>query len=172
MKKLTIEVYGKGCESFIHKLSNEQFRILSKRKVTKNKMDEYEIQDILGVDSITDTDNILIGLYPGSINIKVIDEDGGLIWESDDDFEFSDYDEEYLFYDNEYLMVQDYQKGLFFSYQLELHEEFNENLLIACNSEVLDGVADIVTDIKYGDIEMQKEFGDTRSNGVYYSLSL
>lgn len=67
-------------------------------------------------------------------------------------------------------MIDDYQKGNFFNYQLEIEDDFDPTLLVAETTELLDGVLDLITDIKYGDIEMEKEFGDTTSKGFSFSL--
>jgi hypothetical protein len=169
--KITIEVWGKGCEAFLHKITEEQLDTLSDGGVEDDQMSVEEIEEVLEIDSITDTDNISTGVYPDSFNIKVLNEDGNILWESDDNFEFSEYEDQYLYNDDKYLMIQEYQKGHFFTYTLEIDGEFDPSLLIAKNTELLDGVAEIITDINYSGVDMEKDFGDTTGKGFYFSLS-
>jgi hypothetical protein len=170
--KITIEVWGKGCEAFLHKITEEQLDTLSDGGVEDDQMSVKEIEEVLEIDSITDTDNISTGVYPDSFTIRVLNEDESVLWESDDNFEFSEYEDQYLYNDDKYLMIQDYQKGHFFTYKLEIDGEFDPSLLIATNTELLDGVAEIITGVKYGETEIEwEDFGDTTSKGFYFSLS-
>jgi hypothetical protein len=170
--KIKIEVCGKGCEAFLHKITEEQLDILSNGGVEDDEMPVEEIEEVLKIDSITDTDNISTGVYHDSFTIRVLNEDETVLWESDDEFEFSEYEGKYLYNDDRYLMIQDYQKGHFFTYKLEIEDEFDPSLLIAINTELLDGVADIITGVKYGETKIEwEDFGDTISKGFYFSLS-
>lgn len=170
--KITIEVWGKGCEALIFKLDEDQLDTLSEGGVEEDLMSIDEIQEVLKVDSITDTDNISTGVYADSFTIKVLDEEQNVLWESDDKFEFSEYEDEYLYNDGSYLMIQDYQKGKFFTYKLEIEDDFDPSLLVATNTELLDGVAEIITSVRYGETEIEcEDFGDTTSKGFNYLLS-
>ena len=62
--KYTIEVNGKGAESFLHKLTEEQYETLQDGGVEEDQMDHDQISEILGVDFL-DTEDIITGIYPG-----------------------------------------------------------------------------------------------------------
>jgi len=170
--KYTIEVNGKGAEAFIHKLTQEQFERLDEGGVEDDVMDQDEINEILEKDFL-ETDDIIIGIYPGSDNImiKVLDESGEVVWESDDEFDFEEYEDDYKFNDTTYFSAEDYQKGNFFNYELETDEDFNPDLLSAVTVELLDGRSELIVDIKYNGQEMTKDYGDTTSKGFTYMLS-
>jgi hypothetical protein len=170
--KYTIEVSGKGGEAFIHKLTEEQYETLQDGGVEEDQMDTEQISEILGVDFL-ETDNIITGIYTGGENIQIIvkDESGEIVWESDDEFDFESWEDEYLFNDTTYLSAEDYQKGNFFNYVLETEEEFNPEMLTAVLVELLDGCSELITDIKYNEHEMIKDYGDTRSKGFTYMLN-
>lgn len=170
--KYTIEVNGKGAEAFIHKLTEEQYEALQDGGVEEDQMDTDQISEVLGVDFL-ETDDIITGIYSGSDNIEIIvkDESGKVIWKSDDEFEFEEYEDEYQFNDTTYFSAEDYQKGNFFNYTLETEEEFNPEMLTAVLVELLDGCSELITDIKYKDHEMIKDYGDTRSKGFNYMLN-
>ena len=74
-------------------------------------------------------------------------------------------------YYRDVLSVEDYQKGNFFNYTLETEEEFNPEMLVGVLVELLDGCSELITDIKYKDHEMVKDYGDTRSKGFTYMLN-
>ena len=56
--KYTIEVNGKGAESFLHKLTEEQYETLQDGGVEEDQMDQDQISEILGVDFL-DTEDII-----------------------------------------------------------------------------------------------------------------
>lgn len=170
--KYTIEVNGKGGEAFIHKLTEEQYEKLQDGGVEDDLMEKDQIDEVLGIDFL-DTDEILMGIYQGGENIQIIvkDESGEVVWESDDDFDFEEYEDEYQFNDTTYFSAEDYQKGNFFNYTLETDEDFNPDMLVAVLVELLDGRSELITDIKYKDHEMKKEYGDTISKGFTYMLN-
>lgn len=170
--KYTIEVNGKGAEAFLHKLTEEQYETLQDGGVEEDQMDHDQISEILGVDFL-DTEDIIMGIYTGCENIQIIvkDESGEVVWESEDDFDFEEYVDEYQFNDTHYLSAEDYQKGNFFNYTLETDEEFNSEMLTAVLVELLDGCSELITDIKYKDHEMIKDYGDTTSKGFTYMLN-
>jgi hypothetical protein len=170
--KYKIEVNGKGGDAFIHKLTEEQYETLQDGGVEDDLMDHDQIGEVLGVDFL-ETDEVTMGIYPGGENIHIIvkDESGEVVWESDDEFEFEEYEDEYKFNETTYLLVEDYQKGNFFNYELETDEDFNPEMLIGVLVEFLDGRSELITDIKYKDHEMVKDYGDTRSCGFTYMLN-
>ena len=55
-------------------------------------------------------------------------------------------------------------------FELETEEEFNPEMLVGVLVELLDGCSELITDIKYKDHEMVKDYGDTASKGFTYFL--
>jgi len=173
MKKYKISVSGKGSETFVFPINEEQKQKLKEIDVEKSDMDFNEISEILNVESISDTDISYVGVYsdPELYHIEVENENGAIIWESDTQFYPEDNIEEYLHNDEDVLLVEDYQKGTFFTYELELEEEFNFALLNLITKEIAERV-EIVVGLTYNgnDIEILKDFGDTWSKGISYYL--
>lgn len=170
--KYTIEVNGRGGENFIHKLTEEQYETLQDGGVEDNDMSQDQISEVLGTHFL-EAEEMITGIYTGSDNISITvkDESDEVVWESEDDFDFEEYENHYQFNDTHYLSVEDYQKGNFFNYTLETDEEFNPEMLVAVLVELLDGCSELITDIKYKDHEMIKDYGDTSSKGFTYMLN-
>ena len=171
--KYRILVSGKGSECYVHKISPETKAILLERKVENDEMDAEEIAEVLGLHFVTDSDDIVMGPYndPENYFIQVLDENDKKIWESDNDHEFEDYQFNFLFEDETILTVDDYIKGTFFTYELELEKDFDHKKLIPIVSEI-SGEISLITDLMYEDIDLRdyKEFGDYWSKGLTYSL--
>ena len=173
MKKYKISVSGKGSETFVFPINEEQKQKLKEIDVEKSDIDFDEIGPILNVEYLSDTEISYIGAYsdPELYHIEVENENGAIIWESDTKFYPEDNVEEYLHNDEDVLLVEDYQKGTFFTYELELEEEFNFALLNLITKEIAERV-EIVFGLTYNgnDIEIFKDFGDTWSKGISYYL--
>jgi hypothetical protein len=173
MKKYKISVSGKGSEIFVFPINEGQIQRLKEIDVEKSDIDFDEVGEILNVESISDTDISYIGAYsdPELFHIEVENGNGAVIWESDTQFYPEDNVEEYLYDDEDVLLVEDYQKGTFFTYELELEEEFNFALLNLITKEIAERV-EIVVGLTYNgnDIENFKDFGDTWSKGISYYI--
>ncbi len=173
--KYDIEVSGRGCEAFIFKINEEQYDTLFDGDVEGDQMSVDEICGILGVDDFFSTNDCLTGLYNGKNHgeyfwIKVTDESGEVVWESEEDFDFEEIEDYYEHNDGNFLLVEDYQKGNFFNFTLEIEDEFNPSLLSAKIIELLDGKQELITDMKYNGEEIPKDYGDTSSKGYTYIL--
>ena len=173
--KYNIEVSGRGCEAFIFKLDEDQHNILLDGDVEGDQMSVEEVCGVLGIDDFFSTDDCLTGLYNGKNHgeylwIKVTDEDGNVVWESEENFDFEEIEDYYEFNDGNFLLVEDYQKGNFFNFTLETDEDFNPLLLSGKVIELLDGRQELITDMKYNGEEMLKDYGDTSSKGFTYIL--
>lgn len=173
MKKYKINISGKGSETFVFPINEEQKQKLKEFDVEKSDIDFDEIGPILNVEYLSDTDISYIGAYsdPELYHIEVENENGAIIWESDTKFYPEDNVEEYLHNDEDVLLVEDYQKGTFFKYELELEEEFNPDSIKLVLKEIGERI-EIITGLTYNgkDIEDYKDFGDTWSKGISYYL--
>ena len=69
--KYKIEVYGKGGEAFIHKLTEDQYETLQDNGVEDDLMDHEQISEVLGTDFL-ETEEIMMGIYTGGENIHLV----------------------------------------------------------------------------------------------------
>jgi hypothetical protein len=174
--KYKIEVSGRGGDSNIFKLTEEQREKLSDGDVESGSMDYDDICKILGVDDYFSSSDQIMGLYNGKnhgehLYIEVFDESGESVWQSPEDYNFEEVEDCYEHNDGNYLLIEDYQKGLFFHYELDLDEEFNPDLLSIKIVELLDGMSELITDVKYdGQTIGFKDYGDTSSKGYTFYL--
>ena len=174
MKKYRIIVSGKGAECYVHKVNTDKRVRLIEGKVEEDKMESEEIAEILGVDFVTDSDDIFLGPYndPELYYITVYDENDSVVWESSDKHEFEDIQMEFKFESDEVLIVEDYTKGQFYIYEVELEKDFDPSLLVPIVTEIGERV-EIITDLIYNEVELSyyKEFGDYWSKGITYYLN-
>jgi len=174
MKKYRIIVSGKGAECYVHKVNTDKRVRLIEGKVEEDKMESEEIAEILGVDFVTDSDDIFLGPYndPELYYITVYDENDSVVWESSDKYEFEDVQMEFKFESDEVLIVEDYTKGQFYIYEVELEKDFDPSLLVPIVTEIGERV-EIITDLIYNEVELSyyKEFGDYWSKGITYYLN-
>lgn len=173
MKKYKIRLIGKGSESFVFPINEEQKLKLKEMDVEKSNMYFEEVGKVLDVEFVSDAKHSFIGPYadPELYGIHVEDENGELIWESDETFYPEDNDLKSVHEDEDVLLVEDYQKGSFYVFDVELDEEFNPEKLSTKVLEIAERV-EIVTGLIYDgkDLEDYKDFEDTWSKGLYYYL--
>ena len=174
MKKYKILVGGRGAECYVHKLNVDKRSQLMEGKVQEDQMDSEQISEILGVCVVTETDDIFLGAYndPELYHITVLDENENTVWESENSHEFDDYQWEYKFDDDQVLVVEDYSKGIFYEYELELEQDFNHKLLVPIVTEIAEKV-ELITDFLYdeSDLNSFKDYGDYWSKGLNYYLN-
>lgn len=174
MKKYRILIGGRGAECYIHRIDKEKRKVLFESKVEEDKMETEEIAELLGVHFVTDSDEIYLGPYYDSeaYQITVYDENENLVWESTEKHNFEDEQIEYMFEGEDVFVVEDYVKGIFYNYEIELENDFDPNKLTPIISEITDGIV-IISDLMYSDVELKnfKEFGDYWSKGLSYYLN-
>jgi hypothetical protein len=174
MRKYKITVGGRGAECYVHSINTENRKLLFEGKVEYDEMESEQISEILNVESITDTDNVFVGPYndPEHFMITVTDENEKKIWESSDKHEFKEIQEEYIFDDNDALVVEDYIKGEFYSYEVELEKDFDPTKLLPIITEIGNSVV-IISDLIYNEVELKpyKNYGDYWSKGITYYLN-
>lgn len=173
MKKYKISLFCKGSESYIYKISEEQKNKLIEIDVEKTAPNFEDIKDILSIDYLSDTDDILLGAYndPELYTIQVEDEDGHVIWESSENYENSDVNYELLFSNEDILIIEDYIKGQPFFYEIELEDEFNPENLGLIVKDIYE-IIEIIVGITYNgeDLSYCKDYGDYWSKGLNYYI--
>jgi hypothetical protein len=169
-----VVVSGRGVECYVHLLEDEQRQRLFESDVENDNCDSDVVSEIIGKNDIFETDDIFLGPFneSDSFIIKVYNENNDLIWESEDDHEFEDHDYEFIFEDDKSLIVQDYTKGEFYQYDIELDEEFDPKKLKPIVTEIGERV-EIITNFTYNEIDLSlfKEYGDYWSKGITYYLN-
>lgn len=176
MKKYKINVGGKGAEVYINTLDDNQVQNL--KEYDLNSITVEEVNEVLNGDSFMDTDIIYIGPYSQQDcwYITVENEIGEIIakldeeWEIEPSNDFNDYE---VVYDNpNHLIAEDNVKGNYYSYELELEEDFDLEKLTSIVTEVGDSTT-IITGLRYdGKLLENKEFdGGVTSKGLYFRLT-
>jgi hypothetical protein len=171
--KYRITIGGRGAEVITHKITKEQHNIFIEGNVDEDLMSHDEINDVLGLEYLfDDTELRYMGAYPESLYLQVKDENDEVIFTQ----ETIDYDkiisDEVYCDDNHYLFMQDYSKGEFWVYEIEIEEEFDKDKLILELTDV-GCIVDLVTGISYdgNKFEDVRDYGDTSSKGFYFNLS-
>jgi hypothetical protein len=169
-----VVVSGRGAECYVHLLEDEQRQKLFESEVENGDCEPEVISEIVNKNDIFETDDIFLGPFnnPEHFMILVYNENDDLIWESKNDHEFEDYDFEYIFEDDKSLIIEDYTKGQFFQYDIELDEEFDSKKLKPIVTEIGDRV-EIITNFTYNETDLSffKEYGDYWSKGLTYYLN-
>jgi len=180
--KYKITLGGRGSESYIHKLTDEQKKILIDEEVERDKMEYDRIMEVIGVPNFNDTDETYCGPYYDSDSnvVEVFDENDQKVWSSLDDKEWEfnwelveeldDWQTEVVMEDN-HLIIDNYVKGIFKEYFLEIEEPFDPKLISAKTTEVNERY-DIITGLYYNGVEIEDyEWGDYWDKGMYYYIS-
>jgi hypothetical protein len=172
--KYKIVVGGRGSECYVHSIDENQKLKLSECGIDGSYGEHEIITEILDKNDIFDTDNIFLGPYnyPENYIIEVFNENNVKVWSSDTNHEFKDDEYEFITGEGNYLIVDDYTKGEFFNYEIDLEEDFDSDKLKPVITEVIDGL-ELITKIQYAetDLEVFKEYGDYWSKGITYHLS-
>jgi len=163
-----IEIQGRGSEFTIYELTEEQKEKLQDGGIEDDVMDSDQICEVLEVEDYFSNDSQM-ALYDGEYYIKVTDENENVIWESEEGHEFEKTELVDVYNDGDYLLIDDYQKGHFFTYFLEV-DSFDPKLLTPVNTEFI-GRYSVITDFKYNGQKIDREWGDTWSKGYTYYLS-
>lgn len=177
MKKYTIEINGNGAECYVFPLTNEQLTKFKIGGIVGDHMTMDDICQVLGVESILDSEFVYSGLYNDSdlYFIKVLDENSELVEDLTDNwyYEIIDDDDEYIAVHDEEnnLIIEDTCKGEFFKFVLETEQDFDSSKLTPITTEVGESVY-IITGLKYnGQVLEVTEYGDYWSKGFYFHLT-
>lgn len=182
--KYKILLGGRGSETYIHSITDEQKKILIDEEVERDQMEYDRIMEVIGVPNYNDTEETYAGPYysNGDYVIEVYNDKDEKIWDSvddgKDDWEFNielveeldDWATEVVNEDNK-LIIEDYCKGNFKEFTLEIDGEFDPNLLSPKTIEINERM-DIISGLYYNGVEIEEfEWGDTWGKGMYYYIS-
>ena len=173
--KYNIHLGGRGCDSRIFKITDEQYSYLKESGVEEENLSFEEIEEYFQKELLfDDADDYVVGPYLDEVWITVEDESGSQVFDGDSFGDETTDNSVWESIDSEgenYFVLEDYSKGTFFSFELET-ETFDINKLSFIIKEVAE-CRDIIVGLKYDgeDISDTKEYGDYWSKGFYYLLS-
>ena len=179
--KYKITLGGRGADIWIHRLNQEQHKLLKEGEVEKDKIEMDDIAKILNKDMVDESDEIYTGVYDnyGDIVVQVFNENDEMVFDSlaDEDWVFddetrTDYEnyESFAEEDEPMLFVESYSKGTFFSFEVETDEEFDESKISPVITEINERF-ELITGLCYKGEVLEKEFDDYWGKGYYYHLT-
>jgi len=145
--KYKITLGGRGADIWVHRLNEEQHKLLKEGEVEKEKIEMDDIAKILEKEMVDESDEIYTGVYDnyGDVVVQVFNESDEMIFDSlaDEDWAFDDetrneYEnyESYAEEDEPMLFVESYSKGTFFSFEVETDEEFDPTKISPVITEI------------------------------------
>jgi len=150
MKKYTIELSGHGEDCFIHEINDKQFEKYEDKEVEDGEMTLSQVLKVLKKNSHTDTETSIFGPNPDSISLYIKDENGSTLFEYEENWEFQSVQNEdgVLFDEPNLLFISEILKGTFYSFTLELDNEFVISKLNPILTEVGESV-ELITGLTY-----------------------
>lgn len=176
MNKYTIEVSGRGAECYVFPLTDEQLTKLKVGGIVEERMDMDEVYEILGIESVLDSELTYFGPYDDSDlhSIKILGEDGELVKDLTDNWKYeitNDDDYVSVHYEEKNLIIEDTCKGEFFKCVLEIEGDFDSSKLTPIITEIGEYV-NIITGLRYDDKVLEvTDYGDYWSKGFYFYLT-
>jgi len=177
--KYKITLGGRGADIWVHRLNENQHKLLKESETSLNNMDLDEIAKMLDRDYVDDVEDVFLGVYDsGDIVIQAFNEKDEMIFDSlsnenwgfDEDalMDYENYDSVFEG-DDPTLFVESYSKGTFFEFELETEEEFDPSKLSPIILEVGERF-EMITGLAYKGEELEKEIGDYWGKGYYFHL--
>lgn len=150
MKIVTIELSGHGEDCFIHELNDKQFEKFEDKEVEDGEMTLSQVLKVLKKNSHTETENSVFGPNPDSISLYIKDENGSTLFEYEENWEFQSVQNEegILFDEPNLLYISESLKGTFYSFTLELENEFDISKLNPIITEVGESL-ELITGLIY-----------------------
>jgi hypothetical protein len=150
MKKFTIELAGHGEDCFIHEINDKQFEKFEDKEVENGEMTLSQVLKVLKKNSHTETENSIFGPNPNSISLYIKDENGNTLFEYEENWNFQTVENEdgVLFDEPNLLYISESLKGTFYSFTLELENEFDISKLNPILTEVGESI-ELITGLIY-----------------------
>jgi hypothetical protein len=138
MKKFTIDLSGHGQDIFIHEINDKQFEKFEDKEVEDGEMTLSQVLKVLKKNSHTETETTLFGPNPDNIALYIKDENGSTLFAYEENCEFQSVKNEdgVLFDEPNLLFISESLKGIFYSFTLELENEFDITKLNPILTEV------------------------------------
>jgi hypothetical protein len=150
MKKITIELSGHGEDCFIHEINDKQFEKFEDKEVEDGEMSLSQVLKVLKKNSHTETESSVFGPNPDTVSLYIKDENGSTLFEYEDNWEFQSVQNEdgVLFDEPNLLYISESLKGIFYSFTLELENEFDISKLNPIITEVGESI-ELITGLIY-----------------------
>jgi hypothetical protein len=156
MKTYKIELAGHGEDCFIHEINDTQFEKFEDKEVEDGEMSMTQVLKVLKKSSHKDTDISIFGPNPDNVCLYVKDESGISILELEENWEFEAIDNEdgVLYDDPNLLFISEELKGIFYSFELELQNDFDIRKLQPIKTEIGESI-EIITGLIYDGIKLE-----------------
>jgi len=156
MKTYKIELAGHGEDCFIHEINDTQFEKFEDKEVEDGEMSMTQVLKVLKKSSHKDTDISIFGPNPDNVCLYVKDESGISILELEENWEFEAIDNEdgVLYDDPNLLFISEELKGIFYSFELELQNDFDIRKLQPIKTEIGESI-EVITGLVYDGIKLE-----------------
>jgi hypothetical protein len=170
MRKYTIELSGHGEDCFIHEINDKQFEKFEDNEIEDGKMTLSQVLKVLNKNSHTETETSIFGPNPDSISLYIKNENGIILFEYEENWKFQSVQNEdgVLFDEPNLLFISEVLKGTFYSYTLELENEFDISKLNPILTEVGESV-ELITGLLYdgNKLNADAKLIDMEGEGIY-----
>jgi len=156
MKKVIIELSGHGEDCFIHNIDDKQFEKFEDKEVEDGEMSLSQVLKVLKKTTHKETDISIFGPNPDNVCLYVKDESGISILELEEnwDFEAIDNEDGVMYDDPNLLFISEELKGTFYSFELELQNDFDIRKLQPIKTEIGESI-EVFTGLVYDGIKLE-----------------
>ena len=156
MKKVIIELSGHGEDCFIHNIDDKQFEKFEDKEVEDGEMSLSQVLKVLKKSTHKETDISIFGPNPANVCLYVKDESGISILELEEnwDFEAIDNEDGVMYDDPNLLLISEELKGTFYSFELELQNDFDIRKLQPIKTEIGESI-EVFTGLVYDGIKLE-----------------
>jgi len=156
MKKVIIELSGHGEDCFIHNIDDKQFEKFEDKEVEDGEMSLSQVLKVLKKTTHKETDISIFGPNPDNVCLYVKDESGISILELEEnwDFEAIDNEDGVIYDDPNLLFISEELKGTFYSFELELQNDFDIRKLQPIKTEIGESI-EVFTGLVYDGIKLE-----------------
>ena len=170
MKKVIIELSGHGEDCFIHNIDDKQFEKFEDKEVEDGEMSLSQVLKVLKKSTHKDTEISIFGPNPDNVCLYVKDGNGNSIieFEEDWDFEVIENEDGVLFDDPNLLYISEGLKGTFYSFELELENDFDIKKLQPIKTEIGESI-EVLTGLFYdgNKLEPVEKMTDMEGDGGF-----
>lgn len=170
MNKVIIELSGHGEDCFIHNINDKQFEKFEDKEVEDGEMSLSQVLKVLKVSSHKETNISIFGPNPDNLCLYVKDDNGNSILELEEnwDFEAIDNEDGVLYDDPNLIYISEELKGTFYSFELDLVNNFDIKKLQPIKTEIGESI-ELITGLVYDGIKLEpfEKMTDMEGDGGY-----
>lgn len=156
MKKVIIELSGHGEDCFIHNINDKQFEKFEDKEVEDGEMSLSQVLKVLKKSTHNDTEISIFGPNPDNVSLYVKDENGKSIFKFEENWEFESIENEdgVLYDDPNLIYISEGLKGTFYSFELELDNDFDIKKLQPIKTEIGESI-EVLSGLVYDGIKLE-----------------